>query len=206
MVKMHMDLLVSRILKEGDLPSIEQMAGIKRQVVGPKYDQYIAKAIQMLKNDHACVVANMTDDELRKTVEIVDVISIESHGMLKRLAGACTGCGWCCSQTSDIVVTDEDATRISRQLNTQKDELFKFDGQEWSIKRATPCQWWNNRNGRCTIYNIRPYTCRSWPLGVNEQGANAVAAEPECNFSVAVLVHKVLSALEAASKQGGSPQ
>lgn len=198
-----MGLIVSRILNEADLPSIERIAEVKRQLVGPKYDQYIVKAIQVLKRYHPYAVASMNDDDLRKTVEIVDVISVESHGMLKRLSGACTGCGWCCSQTSDIIVTEEDTTRISRQLKTKKDELFKFDGREWSIKQANPCQWWNQRNGRCAIYNIRPYTCRSWPLGVNEQGAKAVAAEPSCNFSIAVLVHKVLGALESASRQDG---
>lgn len=193
-----MDFILSRILKEADLAEIEQMAAVKKRVVGPKYDRYITQAIETLKSVNPESVAGLNDDELRKAVEIIDVISVESQGMMKRLAAACTGCGWCCSKTEGIIVTDEDATRISRQLKQKKEALFSFDGREWSIKKAQPCQWWNPRNGRCTIYNMRPYTCRSWPLGVNAQGVKAVAAEADCNYSVGVLVYKVLSALASA--------
>ena len=195
-----MSAILSRIVKETDLAAIEKMVVVKRRTLGPKYDRYKERVIEVLGSKYPSAIAGLDTVELKQIITVVDIIGVESHGMMKRLGGACTGCGWCCSQTAGIIVTAEDAERISREVKKKKEDLFSFDGREWSIKSARPCQWWNPRNGRCTIYNLRPRTCRSWPLGVNEQGKSSLVAEADCNYSVGVLAYKVLGALAVAER------
>jgi Fe-S-cluster containining protein len=120
---------------------------------------------------------------------------------MKRLAAACPGCGWCCSKTLKIHVVAADVERLSRELKKKKEEIFTFDGHEWFIKNAQPCQWWNPKNGRCTIYNIRPRTCRDWPLAENRDRVHTLVAVADCHYSVGVMVYKVLGALAVAREQ-----
>jgi len=198
--------ILSRILKKSDLEAIEKMAEVKRRSVGIKYESYLRRVAEVLKLKHAGTVAGIGTDELNRIIAVVDIIGIESHGLMKRLAAACPGCGWCCSQTVAIHVVAADVERLSRQLKKKKEDLFSYDGREWFIKKAQPCQWWNPRNGRCTIYNIRPRTCRDWPLAENREHVHTLVAAADCHYSVSVLVYKVLGALSvAAETQGDTP-
>ncbi|QNT76779.1 YkgJ family cysteine cluster protein [Dehalogenimonas etheniformans] len=194
-----MSHLLSGLLKESELAIVAQIASAKRNLHGARFDTYIDKVIEVLKVK--CPEVNkLTSPELRDVVAMVDVWGVESRGMMKMLTDTCTGCGWCCSQTSTVIVDLEDTERISRQLRKKRDELFVSDGKYWHIKRCCPCQWWNPRNGHCLIYHIRPSTCRWWPLQVNEYGQDTLHNATECNYSVMVLVYKVIGALQASEQ------
>ena len=172
------------------------MVETKRQKLGVKYERFVSQVIAVLRaNDPA--FTTMSDEQMRELVGLVDVIGEESRGTLKKLGQYCTGCGWCCSKTSKIVVIKEDAERISRVLKQKIEDVFKFDGKEWSIKNAHPCQWWNQKNGRCTIYNIRPQVCRVWPMAINETGQKMVHSVAECSYAVMVLASKVVRYLRS---------
>ena len=194
--------ILSRIVKATDLEAIEKLIPIKRRSVGFKYDMYLAQVVEVLTSKHQSSVEGIAPDELKRIVTVVDLIGIESHGLMKRLAAACTACGWCCSQTKAIHIPAAEVERLSRELKKKKDEIFTFDGREWWIKKAQPCQWWNPKNGRCAIYNIRPRTCRAWPLAENQDGVHTLVAAPDCHYSVGVLVYKVLGALAVAKESG----
>ncbi len=198
MIKWGMSEILSRIVKANDLETIEKMVLVKRQNVGFRYDMYLARVVEVLMSKHPPHVEGIAPLELKRIVAVVDLIGVESHGLMKRLASACTACGWCCSQTLKIHVPAAEVERLSRELKKKKDDIFTFDGHEWWIKQAQPCQWWNSRNGRCTIYNIRPRTCRAWPLAENQDGVHTLVAAPDCHYSVGVLVFKVLGALTVA--------
>ena len=197
-----MSHILSRIVKATDLEAIEKLIPVKRQSVGFKYDMYLAQVVEVLTSKHQSSVEGIAPDELKRIVTVVDLIGVESHGLMKRLAAACTACGWCCSQTKAIHIPGVEVDRLSRELKKKKDEIFTFDGREWWIKKAEPCQWWNPRNGRCAIYNIRPRTCRAWPLAENQDGIHTLVAAPDCHYSVGVLVYKVLGALAVAKESG----
>ena len=194
-----MSNILSRVFNETDLAAITEMARIKRSRLGAGYDKYIKRVAETLKDIYPRV-GKLSESELEDVVAIVDVWGVESHSMMKQLKGTCTRCGWCCSQTSAIIVSFEDVERISRRLRQKRDELFVLDGEKWRIKRCHPCQWWNPRTGRCLIYNIRPYTCRIWPLAINEYGQNTLHTESECTYAVNVLAYKVIGALEISWK------
>jgi uncharacterized protein len=168
-----------------------------------RYQEYVATAGTALLSIYP-QAKNFAPAELVDIISITDIISPDSRAIMKRMKEACTGCGWCCSQTRRIVVDEEDTLRISRKLKRKREDIFALDGQDWIIKQSHPCGWWNPKNGRCQIYNERPLTCRVWPLGVNEQGQQTVQAVPQCHYAVMVLAHKVMWLLQGADKAGQS--
>ncbi len=135
--------ILSRIVKPADLEAIEKMIPVKRRSVGFKYDMYLARVLEVITSKHQASIEGIAPAELKRIVTVVDLIGVESHGLMKRLAAACTACGWCCSQTKAIHIPAGEVERLSRELKKKKEEIFTFDGREWWVKNAEPCQWWN---------------------------------------------------------------
>jgi Fe-S-cluster containining protein len=206
MLQLGVSAILSKLFKPADLEAIERLIPIKRRNTGFKYDLYISRIIEVLKSTHPAAVEGISADELSRIVMVVDAVGVESHGLMKRLASACPGCGWCCSQTTSIHVPAAEVKRLCRELKQKKEDIFKKLGSEWFIKKAQPCQWWNPRNGRCTIYNIRPRTCRAWPLAENWDGVHTLVAVADCHYSVGVMVYKVLGALAVAREPQAETQ
>lgn len=75
----------------------------------------------------------------------------------------CTACGNCCL-TLKPFITDQDIKQLSHRLNLNpqqiKDDYIEIDDGEQYFKNA-PCSFLDNK--KCTIYNDRPETCRSYP-------------------------------------------
>ena len=188
--------ILLRVFFENDLDRISTLAATNFRNLGEKYERYLSKVISVLRNEYQPSEA-YRDTELREIAAVADVVGHDSRAVMKRLKKACTGCGWCCSQTKRIVVREEDADRISHKLKQKRQELFTQEGKEWVIKKVHPCLWWNPRNGRCSIYNDRPHTCRSWPLGINDNDLNTVIPQSECNYAVVALAHKKVILLQA---------
>lgn len=170
----------------------------KQKRHGEKYQRFIRAVAALLRAEYPEVFGKMPDDRLSGMIAFVDVFVEDSKAMMKRLKDACTGCGWCCSQTSGIIISAEDAERISRELKQKKTDLFVFREGVWWIKSAHPCGWWNPRNGRCRIYNIRPQTCRNWPTIDNHDGVACLQPVEECAYAVKVTAVKVLDLLDPA--------
>lgn len=166
-----------------------------------KYQKYVATVGTALLTVYP-PAKNFTPSELVDIISITDIIGPESRAIMKRLKEACTGCGWCCSQTRRIVIDESDTERISRKLKRKREEIFALDSKDWVIKQSHPCGWWNPKNGRCQIYNERPVTCRVWPLGINDKGQQTVQAVWQCNYAVMVLANKVIWMLQTADKAG----
>ncbi|QNT76108.1 YkgJ family cysteine cluster protein [Dehalogenimonas etheniformans] len=166
---------------------------------GEKYKKYVTAVWVALLETYP-PAKELSPTELVDIISVIDIIAADSRGIMKRLKEACTCCGWCCSQTKRIEIDEEDAVRISRKLKQRRDDLFAFDGKEWTIKRVNPCGWWNPRNGRCQIYSDRPSTCRVWPLGLTEGEQKKVQPMHQCQYAVMVLVNKVIWTLEGDAK------
>jgi len=172
----------------------------KRKKHGEKYDRFLAAVGGLLRTEFPDAFEKMPDKQLIDLISFVDIVGGESQGMMRRLKDACAACGWCCSETVGIIVSAGDAARISRELKRKKDELFVEKDGVWRIKNAHPCQWWNVRNGRCQIYNIRPQTCRAWPSLPNEKGVCCLQPVAECAYAVRVAAIKVLGSLRSSQK------
>ncbi len=171
---------------------------------GEKYKKFVAQVGIALLEIYP-PAKELSPLEIIDVISVIDIIGLDSRGIMKRLKEACAGCGWCCSKTKRIVVDEEDTLRISRKLKQKRDDLFTFDGKDWLIKKVYPCGWWNPRNGRCQIYADRPSTCRVWPLGSTEAGHKTIQPFHQCHYAVMVLVNKVIWTLEGAAKVAKPP-
>jgi Fe-S-cluster containining protein len=158
---------------------------------GEKYKEYLAKVRLALLEVYP-PAREYSPSDLQDITSIAAICGEVSRGAKKRLKEACTGCGWCCSQTSRIVVEEHDVVRISHELSQKHEDLFSKDGHDWVIKKANPCQWWNPKNGRCSIYNIRPQVCRLWPLWIDKTGRQTIQPMVQCNFAVMALVNMIV--------------
>jgi Fe-S-cluster containining protein len=183
---------------EKSVAAVMDMVDKKRRKYGEKYDRFIAAVAGLLRAEFPQTFGPMPDEQLSGLISFVDALGEDSQNMMKRLKEACTGCGWCCSETAGVIVSAEDAERISRQLKQKKDDLFALVDGAWMIRKGHPCQWWNGRTGRCRIYNIRPKTCRTWPTLPNESGQSCLHPVAECAYAVRVMAIKVLDSLKAS--------
>ncbi|MCP5464628.1 MAG: YkgJ family cysteine cluster protein [Deltaproteobacteria bacterium] len=109
----------------------------------------------------------------------------------KMLKVQCEGCGGCCIDTI-VPVTDSDVKRLTKHTKMKADQIVRlYDStdiayeSDWGAwidfnygkrlmglkKRNGRCQFLD-KNNRCTVYNARPATCRTFPLEfhMNEDG------------------------------------
>ncbi|MGI2335876.1 MAG: YkgJ family cysteine cluster protein [Dehalogenimonas sp.] len=185
--------------KDDTLQRAQDLIANKRKVIGPRYDIYRMEVVELLRRNFPQTFQEMNDDNLKNFIGVVDISGGPSRGQMKRLQEHCNGCGWCCSKTSRIVVVQEDVDRISRELKQKKENLFSNNGKEWTIKQGHPCQWWNPGSGRCSIYKVRPLTCRTWPQTKDSKGIYGLHSMPECRYSVVVMAYRVVEAVKAVS-------
>ena len=103
----------------------------------------------------------------------MDLISKEGYSF-KFDSGRCSACkGFCCRGASGrIWVNRKEMENICRFLNIQPwdalvTHFYKVQGS-WSIKEiAREDEWWClflDEEGCCTIYDVRPAQCRSFPF------------------------------------------
>jgi hypothetical protein len=82
----------------------------------------------------------------------------------------CTGCGKCCTGTSDyfIAVSRAEQRRIQEHLGIswrwfRRRYLFRFDDETESLRMpGGRCEFLGDDN-RCRIYKVRPLQCRTYP-------------------------------------------
>jgi Fe-S-cluster containining protein len=92
----------------------------------------------------------------------------------------CAGCGAeCCMMSDPIAVNWPDVQRLAKGLGTNNKKIVKeylephtlsdFSHLEYKIKKTKPCQWLNEKTKRCTIYELRPHICRTYPVIPNRE-------------------------------------
>lgn len=110
----------------------------------------------------------------------------QSPTMDKWLKTQCVGCGRCCTETI-VPVTDADVKRLMKHTGKKAEQIARFFGPEdvtWEdgdeswidttdgkqflalIKKNERCQFLDDAN-RCTVYEARPMTCRTFPLQIH---------------------------------------
>ncbi len=83
-------------------------------------------------------------------------------------AHECQGCGKCCKESEEILVTPMDLQRIADHfyisVERTKAKFTKRLGQYRGIKRTQPCMFYDETKARCKIYAARPQICRDYPF------------------------------------------
>src|ERR1019366_2088164 len=92
----------------------------------------------------------------------------------------CTMCGKCCRATKEtkdnlvLSLSREESRVIAKRIGvSQRDFLQKYTEQfetelalRWKLlpDGTYACHFLNTETNQCTIYDIAPYQCRSWPF------------------------------------------
>lgn len=86
------------------------------------------------------------------------------------LSFSCTRCGNCCTGPGYVWITDEEIAALARHLN---EPIHVIEGvytkQLPSGRRVLrdgandDCVFFNREQG-CTVYEVRPIQCRTWPF------------------------------------------
>ena len=78
----------------------------------------------------------------------------------------CQQCGLCCfTPGAGLLLEKEDFDRIAGKIGKRKlERLSRFDKAQdaWILRQ--PCPFYDRAGRRCRIYEIRPQTCRKYPL------------------------------------------
>ena len=85
------------------------------------------------------------------------------------LSFSCKRCGYCCSQHGRynyLYVTEKDIRRLAAALNMSANEFKKkltrlSDKKRVIVFKNRICPFYDKRS--CTVYNVRPGQCSSWP-------------------------------------------
>lgn len=98
----------------------------------------------------------------------------------------CTQCGACCERPGVIYMEDEDIARIAEHLKISveevQSEMLTQEGGLWVIKvtRSRQCRFYVDK--KCTIHDIKPLQCKSypfWPENVCTR-ADWLEVKPDC--------------------------
>lgn len=78
----------------------------------------------------------------------------------------CLSCGNCCRSMTPTF-TPADVKRISAHLSMTPDAfrekwLYKDKEGDW-MNYARPCQFFNKKDNKCSIYEVRPADCAGFP-------------------------------------------
>lgn len=122
----------------------------------------------------------------------------EVDAYLKMKGSLCSNCGMCC-QTHQIVMSEMDVFRLSREINPSV--YIKPDPERkgrYNFKEI-PCSF-HQTNNRCSIYNVRPQSCRNYPLTVRGE-RERMTRDPRCNFVVRFFIEKTLAILSQEEEE-----
>lgn len=86
----------------------------------------------------------------------------------------CAGCGSCCTGAPGYVwLTDEEEKQIADVLNISLEEFEKtYTRLVYGLRRSLKeipqsnydCVFFNSETRQCSIYDVRPAQCRTWPF------------------------------------------
>ena len=133
----------------------------------------------------------------QKVFKKMDKIEQEKWNWYKEgLHFQCAGCGGCCTGAPGYVwLTPEEEKQIADFLNIPLDEFEKtYTRLVYGLRRSLKeipqsnydCVFFNSETKRCSIYDVRPAQCRTWPfwdslLESKQAWDNACKTCPGCN-------------------------
>jgi Fe-S-cluster containining protein len=83
----------------------------------------------------------------------------------------CTGCGGCCTGEPGYVWVNKAeiealARMVEMAVSEFQDTFLRRVGRRWSLKELPngDCIFFETIHRRCTVYELRPRQCRTWPF------------------------------------------
>ena len=112
-----------------------------------------------------------TDEEVQKAVGSLSRLSFNEFERMSRYQDKfCNSCGKCCRECHPVDFMKEELRAVAKRLGTSykklKKKLNARPRGEYNVIAVPgkPCPFLEGRN-ECTIYDLRPHSCRLYPLG-----------------------------------------
>lgn len=117
----------------------------------------------------------------------------------------CRQCGSCCRDFPDIVIKKDEVKRLAKHFKISPSKIKRKYGimhrgtHTWQFK-GNPCPFLKGKN-HCTIYELRPRTCQSFPFAqmwhaARSRNRKTIQFKTECAKSMAL--HKLFADPEFA--------
>lgn len=132
--------------------------------------------------------ANKTNEESDKTTQEIN------KEVTKKID--CLDCANCC-KTTVTTFNEEDISRASKFLGEKRKKFINkyliYDFGEYTTI-TTPCPFLLDDN-KCKIYNVRPYSCNSFPH-THKKNFIAMATVHQMNYSICPITYQVVKMFE----------
>jgi len=156
------------------------------------------------------------EDEVKQAAQTLSGLNqYQIAALLRDQDAHCTRCGECCRRCTPIAVTKQEMKQIAKHLDTPYKKMKKrlhLKHVETGLYelRGKPCPLFREPD-TCTVYNIRPQSCRLYPLGrfALEQCATGIMRLPsDCPAIEDMLLHQLLAQIvyEKAVREGVLPE
>lgn len=109
----------------------------------------------------------LNDEPFRITSEDGDWKRIPGHfvPVHKEMRWGCLRCGWCCSQEWQIDLSWTEYERLKGHLSLDNAVRDESTGEYYPCYRPVGgCEAYDESDKKCTIYDERPFICRSFPF------------------------------------------
>lgn len=105
---------------------------------------------------------------MKNKLKVIDDSQKEKPWYSEGLRFKCTGCGGCCTGAPGVVwVSDEEIAIIASHLKMTVQEFTRRHlrqmGDRLSLKELANYDCIFLKERKCTIYNVRPQQCRTFP-------------------------------------------
>jgi Fe-S-cluster containining protein len=113
----------------------------------------------------------------------------------------CTRCANCC-KTAAVSLDDEDIDRIAGWLGVERDAFIAAYLQPYPVEgryhmRAQPCPLLG-ADDRCTVYEVRPACCRSYP-NTDQEGFSSRVYQHASNSVICPAVYHIVKRMRRRS-------
>jgi len=127
-----------------------------------------SKALEILKKlENREKKTTYNKGDALKAISSLGLITEDDFIMIYKLQQTiCRKCGDCCSKNIPMKISKSQLKEIAKKQNTSykkiKKEIRARPNQDGTFNiRRKPCPFLENK--LCTIYNVRPLTCKSYP-------------------------------------------
>ncbi len=98
----------------------------------------------------------------------------------------CQRCGACCTVFEGVKVSKGEIKRLAVPQN-EWHETFMLFARSTYMKQ--PCRYYDGSDGKCTVYYMRPRTCREFPVRITEgpKPAQRIVVSENCPAAIEAL-------------------
>jgi Fe-S-cluster containining protein len=98
----------------------------------------------------------------------------------------CQRCGACCTAFDGVKISKGEIKRLAVPQNEWHAAFMLFARCTYLRQ---PCRYQDRSIGRCTIYNMRPRTCREFPVRITEgiKPAQRIIVSGDCPAAIEAL-------------------